>query len=42
MLLFDENIYLSPKFLAATWESWTGAAFRTGTGISSEQTDEED
>jgi len=25
-----------------TWESWTGAALRTGTRVSSEQTDEED
>lgn len=33
---------MSSKFLAAAWESWIGAAFRAGTGISSEQTDEED
>jgi len=33
---------MSPKFIAAAWESWTGAAFRAGTGIPSKQTDEED
>jgi len=33
---------LSMSCSVTTWESWTGAALRTGTRVSSEQTDEED